>query len=121
MHAEYLLVLAGCLVVTAPLEFVLGARVYRSPHRLAWAVLPVVIIFTGWDLLGIHRGHWDYSAARTTGVLLPGAIPVEELAFFVVIPICALLTYEAVGRILDRARRSGSRGVSAHGRGRRDA
>ena len=29
----------------------------------------------------------------------------EELAFFVVVPICGLLTYEAVGRVLSLVRR----------------
>ena len=31
-------------------------------------------------------------------------MPVEELVFFVVIPICGLLTYEAVGQVLARVR-----------------
>jgi hypothetical protein len=34
-------------------------------------------------------------------------MPVEELVFFIVIPICGLLTYEAVGRILARRERAG--------------
>jgi lycopene beta-cyclase len=28
---QYLLLMAGCLIVTLPLEFVFGARVWRSP------------------------------------------------------------------------------------------
>jgi hypothetical protein len=31
---QYLLLMAACLVITLPLEFVLGARVYR--RGLAW-------------------------------------------------------------------------------------
>jgi hypothetical protein len=27
-------------------------------------------------------------------------MPIEELVFFIVVPICGLLTYEAVGRVL---------------------
>jgi hypothetical protein len=40
---------------------------------------------------------------------LTGALPVEELAFFVVIPICALLTYEAVKIVLPVGRRPAAR------------
>ena len=40
-----------------------------------------------------------------TGLLLPFGVPIEELLFFLVIPLCALLTYNAVTAILDRARR----------------
>ena len=93
---QYLLLMAACLVLTLPLELILGARVYREPRRLAVAVLPAVAVFLVWDVIAIERGHWTFSPQYTTGWLLPGGIPVEELVFFVVVPICGLLTYEAV-------------------------
>ncbi len=107
-HAQYLLLLAGCLLVTLPLELVLGARVYRHPVRLLIALAPVVIIFSVWDVVGIVRDHWRYNPRFVTGAEILGVLPVEELAFFVVIPICGLLAYGAVGRMLDRRRRGHS-------------
>ncbi len=101
---QYLILMAACLVVTLPLELVLRARVYRRPRRLLLALLPTVVVFTVWDVVGILRGHWTYSSLYTTGWRL-GVVPVEELVFFVVVPICALLTYEAVGHVLPRTRR----------------
>ena len=91
----YLLVLAACLIGTAPLEVVLKTRVYARWRRLLLTLLPVVAVFVAWDLLAIRAGHWDYDAAQVTGVAV-GALPLEELLFFVVIPICAILTLEAV-------------------------
>ena len=41
-HLTYLGLLAGCLVVTAPLELVLRVRVYARWRRLLVAVLPVL-------------------------------------------------------------------------------
>lgn len=102
---QYLLLMAGCLIVTLPLELVLNARVYRRPRRLVLALLPVLVLFVAWDVLGIVRGHWWYSPAYTTGILLPAGVPLEELVFFVVIPVCGLLTYEAVGTVLVVLRR----------------
>lgn len=97
---QYLLLMAGCLIITLPLEFVLRARVYRQPRRLVLAMLPMLVVFIAWDIVGIIRGHWWYSEQYTTGILLPFDVPLEELVFFVVIPICGLLTYEAVGTVL---------------------
>lgn len=91
----YLLVLAACVAVTLPLELVLGVRVYRRPRRLLMTLLPVLAVFTCWDSLAIHAGQWSYH--RLVGVRL-GNVPVEELLFFVVIPLCAVLTLEAVRR-----------------------
>jgi lycopene cyclase domain-containing protein len=104
---QYLLLMAGCVLLTLPLEFVFRARVYRRPRRLLAALLPVVALFVVWDVVGIVRGHWWYSEAYTTGILLPFSVPLEELVFFVVIPVCGLLTYESVGTVLGwwRARR----------------
>ncbi len=101
---QYLALMAACLLITVPLEVWLGARVYRQPRRMLAAVVPVALVFVAWDVLAIRRDHWSFSPDYTTGVLLPGAIPLEEVVFFVVIPLCGLLTYEAVGAILNRRR-----------------
>lgn len=92
--------MAACVLVTLPLELFLGARVYRRPVRLVRVLLPVVVVFVIWDALGIARGHWSYSERYTTGWELPFAIPLEELVFFVVVPLCSLLTYGAVRHLL---------------------
>jgi lycopene cyclase domain-containing protein len=96
---QYLIVMALCLIVTLPLEFVLDARVYRRPRRLLLALLPTFAAFVLWDVAAIRLGHWTFSPRFTTGWRI-GNIPVEELTFFVVIPLCALLSYEAVGNVL---------------------
>ena len=92
----YVGVLACCLLGTAWLEVVLRARVYRRWRRLLLTLLPVVAVFVAWDLYAIAAGHWSFGADHVTGVRLPGDLPVEELLFFVVIPVCAVLAFEAV-------------------------
>jgi lycopene cyclase domain-containing protein len=102
-HYQYLLLMACCLAVTAPLEL-LGARVYRQPARLARAVLPVAVVFLAWDAIAVTAGVWTYNPAYVTGVRLPFRIPVEELVFFLVVPVCAILTYGCVQATLTRWR-----------------
>lgn len=100
---QYLLLMAACLVLTAPLEL-LGARVYRQPARLARAVLPVAAVFLAWDAIAIAAGVWTYNPRYVTGLRLPFRIPVEELVFFLVIPVCGVLTFACVEALLARAR-----------------
>jgi lycopene beta-cyclase len=92
----YLAVMAGCLAVTLPLELVLRARVYSRWRRLLATLVPVLAVFLSWDALAIHAHDWSYR--HLTGLRI-GNVPIEELVFFVVIPICALLTFEAVCRL----------------------
>ncbi|HEU5485118.1 MAG TPA: lycopene cyclase domain-containing protein, partial [Microlunatus sp.] len=81
----------------------------RRFRLMLLAVLPVVLLFSVWDVVGIIRGHWDYNPRYVTGVQLVFGMPLEELVFFVVIPICGLLTYEAVGQVLGLGRRQRAR------------
>jgi lycopene cyclase domain-containing protein len=92
----YLLVMAGCAVVTLPLELVLRARVYARWRRLLLTLAPVVAVFVVWDVLSIHAGFWSYR--HLTGLRI-GNLPIEELVFFLVVPTCSILTFEAVRRL----------------------
>ncbi|MBB5957037.1 lycopene cyclase domain-containing protein [Saccharothrix tamanrassetensis] len=98
---QYLAVLAACLAVTLPLEF-MGSGVYRRFRRLVRTIVPVMAVFAVWDLVAIARGHWTFNEEFTTGVVLPGGMPLEEVLFFVVVPLCGLLTYEGVRAVLQR-------------------
>ncbi len=105
---QYLMVLAACLAITAPLEL-LGPGVYRQAWRTAGSVLPVALVFIVWDAVAIAAHIWTYNPLYVTGFELPGSMPIEELLFFIVIPLCGLLTYNAVDTILEWLKRATSR------------
>ena len=97
---QYLLLMAGCLLVTLPLEVVYRAGVWSRPRRLAATLAVPVAVFAVWDVLAIRAGIWGFGERFVTGWELPFDLPVEEVAFFVTIPICSVLAYEAVRRSL---------------------
>ena len=92
----YVGVLVLVVLSTAWLEVLLRTRVYARWRRLLLTLVPVVVLFSAWDVYAIAAGHWTFDADRTTGIRLPGALPLDEVLFFVVVPIAALLTLEAV-------------------------
>lgn len=96
---EYLLLMGACVLITLPLELFFRARVYRRWRTVLWALVPVIVVFCLWDVVAIARDHWVYNPRFVTGIHL-GNLPLEELVFFIVIPLCALLSYEAVGTVL---------------------
>ncbi|GAA1413480.1 lycopene cyclase domain-containing protein [Catellatospora coxensis] len=101
----YLAVLLGCLLCALWLEPVLRVGVLRQWRRLLLVAVPVVLVFGAWDLLAIAAGHWSFDHGQVLGVWLPGGMPLEELLFFLVVPLCAILGFEAVRTVLDRVRR----------------
>jgi lycopene beta-cyclase len=103
-HLQYLVVLGACVVVTLPLELIVGARVWRQPRRLAAALAPVAAVFLLWDIGASAAGTWRFASRYTLGLQLPGGVAIEEIAFFVVIPTAGVLTLEAVRKLRGRVR-----------------
>ena len=98
---QYLIVLGACLAITAPLEF-FGPGVYRQPWRTMRAIAPVTLGFLIWDAIAIAADVWSYNPRYISGIRVGFGIPLEELLFFIVIPLCGLLTYNAVTAMLTR-------------------
>jgi len=74
----------------------LRTRVLRRWRRLLLTVLPVVAVFALWDVYAIASGHWWFDEDLITGITLPGDLPVDEVVFFLLVPLAAILTLEAV-------------------------
>lgn len=101
-HWSYVAMLAFCLVGTLPLVAVYRLRVLRQVRRLALTVVIAGSPFLGWDLWATRAGQWRFDSAQTLPPRI-GGLPLEEVAFFVVIPLASVITYEAV-RTLRRRR-----------------
>lgn len=92
---SYVAMLAFCLAGTLPLIPAFGLQASLRPGRLLLTVLAAGSPFLAWDLYATAAGHWHFDAAQTLTWRVAG-LPLEELAFFVVIPLVTVLTYEAV-------------------------
>jgi lycopene cyclase domain-containing protein len=105
-HWSYVAMLLFCLAGTLPLVPLFRVRAFRQPRRLLLTILAAGTPFLVWDLYATEAGHWHFDPAQTLPWRLAG-LPLEEIAFFVVIPLVAVLTFEAVraARRGDRARR----------------
>ena len=108
MHAEYFIVLGLCLAGPFAFSFSKVLRFHRLPARLILAVAVPLPVFLAWDAFATARGHWDFNPRYVTGVMI-GNLPLEETLFFVVIPFCALFTWEVVKHFMTpRGGRDGS-------------
>jgi lycopene cyclase domain-containing protein len=92
------------LVGTLPLHRYYRLKVLRQPLRLLASIVPAAVLFVVWDVAAAASGQWRFDPAQTFGVRLWG-LPPEEYAFFVVIPLAGILTFEAVTVVASRRRR----------------
>lgn len=91
----YLGVLLFILLGTVWLEFVIGAQVLRKPKRLIISILPVFTGLVIWDIYAIRSGHWWFNDDYVTGWQI-GIVPIEEILFFIIVPIAMIYSFEAV-------------------------
>jgi lycopene cyclase domain-containing protein len=108
-HFVYLGVLAGCLLAALWLEPLFQLGLGRRWRQLSLTLVPVVAVFVAWDVAAIAAGHWHYDPGQLVGFTLPGGLPVEELLFFLVVPVCAILGFEAVRAVTGWRVRGGRR------------
>ncbi|HEY7857004.1 MAG TPA: lycopene cyclase domain-containing protein [Candidatus Nanopelagicales bacterium] len=121
-HLSYLAVIVFVLLASTWLEVALRTRVYARWRRLALTVLPVLAVFFAWDAYAVAAGHWHFDASRIVGLHVAG-VPVEEVLFFLVVPVAAVLTLEAVRsatgwQVGDELPGEGADGVRTTGGGR---
>lgn len=112
-HLAYLAILGGCLLSVAPLAVAVRREVFGRPVRLCLTLLVTFAVFGTWDVYAIGAGQWTFARATTTGLRLAGRLPVEEALFFLVVPLCIVLTFETVRRVLATV---GARRASADAR-----
>jgi lycopene cyclase domain-containing protein len=93
---SYVAILAFVLVGCLWLEVALRTRVFARLRRLLLTLVPVVAVFFLWDAYAVSQGHWWFDADRILGLYVPASVPVDEVLFFLAIPIASILTLEAV-------------------------
>jgi lycopene cyclase domain-containing protein len=108
-HWSYAAMLAFCLLGTLPLVVVFRLHVLDQPTRLVLTVLAAGAPFLIWDLYATAAGHWRFDSDQTLPWRAAG-LPLEEVAFFIVIPLVSVLTYESVRVVRSRAARRGGEG-----------
>lgn len=99
MRFNYLAMLIFTFIGSGWLELVFHTRVFARWRRLVVTLLPVFTIFVIWDRYAVEEGHWWFDSAQILGIKGPFGIPIEEYAFFLVVPTAAILTLEAVRRV----------------------
>lgn len=95
-HLGYVAMLAFTVVGSIWLEIFLKVGVLRQVRRLIISIAIPATGFLAWDAIAIAKKNWWFDSAQILGAFGPFHIPLEEYLFFLVVPLAAVLTIEAV-------------------------
>jgi lycopene cyclase domain-containing protein len=99
LKLSYLVMLIFTMFASFWLEIAFKVHVLRRMKRVLLSLLPISLGFLIWDAYAIAQGHWYFDQKQVTGINGPFNIPIEEILFFLIIPIAVLMTLEGVARI----------------------
>ena len=105
LHLNYLWVLI--FIALCAIGVNLGFKLKISQHwRTFFKVdLCILVIYLAWDIWAVHKKSWSFDSKQILGLKILGGLPIEDILFFVVVPLMAILSYRALTQIVARFRR----------------
>ncbi len=91
--------LAFTVVGSFWLEIFLKVGVLKRIKSVLRALIPVAMAFIIWDAYAISKNHWHFDKTQILGIFGPFHIPLEEYLFFLIVPVAAIMTIEAVTKV----------------------
>ena len=76
-HWGYLAMLIFTVFASFWLEVFLGVGVLRQVKRLIFSIVPIALLFIGWDSYAISRHHWHFDRTQILKIYWPLNIPIE--------------------------------------------
>jgi lycopene cyclase domain-containing protein len=58
--------------------------------------LLILVIYLIWDFWAVSKGSWYFDSNQILGIKLFGKLPIEEVLFFIIVPLMTVLTYLAL-------------------------
>lgn len=99
---SYMAMLAFTVCGSFWLEIFLKVEVLRRVKRVALSIAPPALLFLIWDAIAITHKNWTFDDRQILGIYPVAHIPLEEFLFFLVVPIAAIMTIEAVRSVKNR-------------------
>lgn len=96
---QHLTYLAVDLIILIPFLVKLrDPRLRFGQHRrsIVIATLVVLSVFAVWDVFATRAGVWAFNPDYIIGIEV-AHLPVEEILFFVSVPVTSILVWEATG------------------------
>ena len=95
-HLEYLAVIAFVSLCAFGVNLGFRLRILRRWRELFLTQLSIVVIYLTWDTWAIAHKNWFFDTHQIINVDVLPKVPLEELLFFIVVPLTVLLSYQAL-------------------------
>jgi lycopene cyclase domain-containing protein len=107
-HFHYAVVLLFVAVCAIGVNLGFGLRITHLWRAFIATDLVILVIYTGWDLWAVENHNWSFDRAQIMGLRLIAGLPIEEILFFIIVPLMTVLTYLALSKLMKSNRAVGA-------------
>jgi lycopene cyclase domain-containing protein len=61
----------------------------------------ILTVYLIWDFWAVSKGSWYFDTNQILGIMLFGRLPIEEVLFFIIVPLMTVLTYLGLIKLTD--------------------
>ena len=98
-HYHYALVLLFVAICAVSVNLGFRLRITHLWRIFLATDAAILLIYTAWDIWAVENHNWRFDSAQILGLRIFAGLPIEEILFFIVVPLMTVLTYLALSKI----------------------
>lgn len=95
-HFSYLAVIAFITLCAIGVNFGFRLRLGKYWRELLQTLIVILAIYLSWDTWAIAKKSWFFDQHQIVNIDVLPRVPLEELLFFLVVPVMTVLAYKAL-------------------------
>lgn len=101
---NYLGVLLFILICAVGVTIAFKVRAPRFWRTFLIVDSIVLAVYLFWDYWAIEKKIWSIDPGQTVGLKIFGIIPIEEVLFFIIVPLMTIITYLALINLIAKVK-----------------
>ena len=98
LHYLFVLMFIAFCAVAVTIAF--RIRIKRFWRNFLLADGSILVIYLIWDYWAIKKENWSFDSEQILGFYLFGIVPIEEVLFFIIVPLMTVIVYVTLIKIL---------------------
>jgi lycopene cyclase domain-containing protein len=95
-HLSYLAVIAAVLICAFGVNLGFRLRISKRWRELLLTEIAILVAYLSWDTWAIAKKSWFFDPHQILNFDLLPKVPVEEVLFFITVPLMVILSYQAL-------------------------
>ena len=98
-NLHYLYVLIFVAICAIGVNFGFRLQFSKKLKLFLFTDALILVIYLIWDFWAVSKGSWFFDPNQILGVMILGKLPIEEVLFFIIVPMMSILTYLALTKL----------------------